>query len=99
MHDLLELLSPRLRLRRLRPGDEAAVCAYRSMPDVARFQSWESFTPRDAACLNAEQRLTTPGAAGTWLQLAMILAETGAVIGDCGIHFLPDDHQQVELGV
>jgi hypothetical protein len=27
--------------------------AYRSLPEVARFQSWESFTPDDAATLIA----------------------------------------------
>lgn len=94
-----ELLSPRLRLRRLRVGDEPAVYAYRSMPEVARFQSWEPFTPEEAASLVAEQERTSPGEAGTWLQLALTILETGQVIGDCGVHFLPDDDRQVELGI
>jgi RimJ/RimL family protein N-acetyltransferase len=29
----------------------------------------------------------------------MMSPETDEVIGDCGIHFLPDDDRQVELGV
>ena len=36
-----ELRSPRLLLRRLRRDDVAALCAYRSLPEVARYQSWE----------------------------------------------------------
>ena len=98
MDEPLELVSPKLCLRRLRPGDAAAITTYRSMPDVARFQSWDSFTPQDAARLVAAQERTTPDTPGTWLQLALVL-ESGDVIGDCGIHFLQSDRQQVELGI
>ena len=99
MNAAFELLSPRLRLRRLRPDDAAAICAYRSLPDVARFQSWESFTPDDAARLIADQDRTAPNTPGTWLQLALTTVEDGTIIGDCGIHFLTGDERQVELGV
>jgi len=94
-----ELLSPRLRLRRLRPDDAAAICAYRSLPDVARFQSWTSFTPDDAARLIADQGRTAPNTPGTWLQLALTTLEEGTIVGDCGIHFLAEDARQVELGI
>ena len=99
MDESLKLLSPRLCLRRLRPGDAAAVSAYRSMPDVARFQSWDSFSPQDAAQLIASQQHTAANTPGTWLQLAVQTLESDDVIGDCGIHFLPDDDRQVELGI
>jgi hypothetical protein len=46
-----ELRSPRLVLRRLRRDDLAALCAYRSLPEVARYQAWESFGPEEAARL------------------------------------------------
>jgi len=94
-----ELLSPRLRLRRLRPDDAAAICAYRSLPEVARFQSWTSFTPDDAARLINDQSGITPNTPGTWLQLALTTLEEGTIIGDCGIHFLAEDARQVELGI
>ena len=99
MNAPFEMLSPRLRLRRLRPDDAAAICAYRSLPDVARFQSWTSFTPDDAARLIDEQERTAPDTPGTWLQLALTTLEAGTIVGDCGIHFLADDERQVELGV
>jgi RimJ/RimL family protein N-acetyltransferase len=95
----LELLSPRLRLRRLHPGDAAALCAYRSVQSVARFQSWDSFGPQDAAGLIASQQRTAPGTPGTWLQLALTLSGSGDVIGDCGIHFVGGEDRQVELGI
>jgi RimJ/RimL family protein N-acetyltransferase len=94
-----ELLSPRLRLRRLRPDDAAAICGYRSLPDVARFQSWASFTSDDAARLIANQDRTAPDTPGTWLQLALTTLEGGTIVGDCGVHFLADDERQVELGI
>ena len=56
VNEMVELLSPRLRLRRLRQGDAAAVCAYRALPEVARFQSWESYALADAAELIAASR-------------------------------------------
>jgi RimJ/RimL family protein N-acetyltransferase len=95
----LELISPRLRLRRLGADDAAAICAYRSLPEVARFQSWESFGSEDAARLIAAQEGAPPNTPGTWLQLALTTLESGEIVGDCGIHFLADDDRQVELGV
>lgn len=93
----LELHSPRLHLRRLRAEDAPAIIAYRSLPEVARFQSWESFGPSDAARLIEEQATVAPNTPGTWLQLALV--ESKEVVGDCGIHFREDDPRQVELGI
>ena len=97
--DVPELRSPRLRLRRLRPGDEAALCAYRGLPEVARFQSWETFGPDDAARLIAGQERTTSVAPGTWIQFGLTLIESGELVGDCGVHFPAGDERQVELGI
>jgi RimJ/RimL family protein N-acetyltransferase len=95
----LELPSSRLCLRRLRPGDATAICAYRGLAEVARFQSWESFGLSDAKQLIADQADVVPDTPGTWLQLALVTVESAAVIGDCGIHFRADDPRQVELGI
>jgi len=99
VNDVVELLSPRLRLRRLRQGDAQALCAYRALPEVARFQSWESYGLADAAELIAGQERTPSDATGSWLQLGLTLAESGELVGDCGIHFPPGDDRQVELGI
>jgi RimJ/RimL family protein N-acetyltransferase len=99
MSESLMLVSPRLVLRPLRLEDAGAIVAYRSLPAVARFQSWESFGPDEAAQLVADQARVAPNTAGTWLQLALVLSESELVIGDCGIHFRGDDPRQVELGI
>jgi RimJ/RimL family protein N-acetyltransferase len=88
-----------LLLRPLRSEDAGLIAAYRSLPEVARFQSWDSFGPADAARLIADQSGVVPGTPGTWLQLAVVLSESATVVGDCGIHFRLDDSQQVELGI
>jgi RimJ/RimL family protein N-acetyltransferase len=95
----LVLRTPRLLLRRLGADDVAPLAAYRSIPEVARFQSWESFDLADAARLVAEQARVVPDTPGTWLQLALVHSTSAALIGDCGIHFLGDDPRQVELGI
>jgi RimJ/RimL family protein N-acetyltransferase len=81
------------------PDDAQAICGYRSLPEVARFQSWTAFTPADAARLIAEQGQVVPNTPGTWLQLVLTSLENGTIIGDCGIHFLAADVHQVELGI
>lgn len=100
MDDAIELRSPRLCLRRLDQGDAAAVCAYRALPEVARFQSWEpSYCLADAAEMIARQERTRLGVPDSWLQLGVTLAESGELIGDCGIHFPAANDRQVELGI
>lgn len=93
------LSSSRLILRRLERGDAAAICEYRSLPEVARYQSWESFGPDDAARLIEGQREIEPSIPGTWLQLAIVEKATGVLVGDCGLHCRKDDPRQMELGV
>jgi RimJ/RimL family protein N-acetyltransferase len=99
MSTFTELRSPRLALRKLRAGDAAALCAYRERPEVARYQSWETFTRADAEQLIAEQAPVEPDTPGTWLQLAVVETASGTMIGDCGLHFRADDPRQLEVGI
>jgi hypothetical protein len=62
----LELKSHRLCLKRVRTEDASFIASYRSLPEVARFQSWESFALDDAASLIAGQVGVTPNTPGTW---------------------------------
>ena len=95
----IELRSPRLLLRRLENDDLAALCAYRSLPDVARFQDWDSFSLQDGVRLIAEQSSQEENVSGTWLQLAIVRQDNGEMIGDCGMHFRREDVSQMELGI
>ena len=94
-----QLRSPRLVLRRLRGDDVAALCGYRGLSEVARYQSWETFGPEDAARLIDGQSGLEPDVPGTWLQLAIVVAATGIMVGDCRMHFRADDPRQVEVGI
>ena len=76
----------RLVLRRFELTDAAALAAYRSIAEIAKFQSWDA----PYALLDAEELITsaisTPlGAQNEWLQIAVELTETGQLIGDCAL--------------
>ena len=94
-----QLRSSRLLLRRLRDDDAEALCGYRGLSEVARYQSWETFGPEDAARLIDGQSGMEPDVPGTWLQLAIVVSATGVMVGDCGMHFRADDPRQVEVGI
>ena len=93
------LSTPRLLLRRLQCGDADSLCSYRSLPEVARYQSWESFGPNDAARLIESQSHLEPGVPGTWFQVAMVERSTESMVGDCGLHCRQDDPLQMEFGI
>lgn len=86
-------------MRRLHRDDIAALCSYRSLPEVARYQSWESFDPEDAARLIDQQRGMEPNIPGTWFQLAIVEAATNRMVGDCGLHCRRDEPGQMEIGI
>ena len=94
-----QLRSARLILRRLLPADAAALCAYRSLPEVARYQYWDSFGPEDAARLIADQATAQFNRPGNWVQLALIQTATGCLIGDCGLHCRAENARQMEFGI
>ena len=88
-----------VRLRRVGVGDAARIAAYRSDPEVARYQSWTTYTLADAERLCGGQRGVEMNTPGTWVQLAIVLASTGEMIGDCGLHFFEHDSTEIEIGI
>ncbi|MDY7095808.1 MAG: GNAT family protein [Acidobacteriota bacterium] len=93
------LRTDRLELSRLRESDAAAIYAYRSLPEVARFQSWEPASEDNVRELIAEATTIPFHHAGTRFQFALRLLATGEVIGDLGIHFPADQPHQAEVGI
>lgn len=94
-----ELVSDRLTLRRFQLTDLAAFVSYRSDPQVARFQSWDS--PYPAA--EGERMITRllcqyPDTAGQWFQYAVALRSTKELIGDCAARTDAGDPRQAEIG-
>lgn len=95
--DLLPRNAGRTLLRRLSADDLINFQAYRSDPDIARYQGWETTSDSEArAFLEAagEDRLLQ---AGAWCQIGIAAPPDTALIGDIGI-CLSKDGTEAEIG-
>jgi RimJ/RimL family protein N-acetyltransferase len=85
----LPFTTARLRLRAFAPGDAAAFSAYRSDPDVARYQSWQTPYALDraerfiAGLAGVDRPLP-----GEWLQIAA--EHEGVLVGDIAVQLDAD---------
>lgn len=86
----------RLRLRPFAIADLEAFTAYRNDPEVAKYQSWESYSIEQAHSLYAGS-CHDFNVADSWYQLAIADIDSDALLGDCAINF-KDDGEQVEIG-
>jgi RimJ/RimL family protein N-acetyltransferase len=94
-----DIVTERLVLRDLRDGDAQTMFAYRSDPEIIRYQGWEPESFGDVRAFIASLALDEPYAPGSWRQLAITLRDTGEQIGDCGIHIPGDKPEQAEFGI
>ncbi len=94
-----KLMTSRLVLRPLRLSDSAAVFAYRSDPEVARFQMWEPEAEGEVRSFIENLQELAIDTPGTWYQLAITLKKSGVLIGDCGLHFPLEEPKQMEVGI
>jgi RimJ/RimL family protein N-acetyltransferase len=69
---------------------------YRSIEDVARYQSWESYTYQDAVKFFESMDYADFGLDDSWFQLAISKQDSNELVGDIAIHFI--DEHQVEIG-
>ena len=89
----------RLTLRQLQPGDAGPVFAYRSLPQVKRYQLWDPASEAEVG-LFIERLLAVPfRAEDSWFQFAILLSSSDMLIGDCGIHFVAGRTGVVEIGI
>ena len=92
------LETPRLILRPFEERDILPFSAYRSDPEVARYQGWSTpFLPAEAARFVAGMIQTRPGTPGEWYQVAIELKADGDMIGDCAF-CVSADGRQAEIG-
>lgn len=98
MANFTTIETSRLRLRRFTDADLALFMAYRNDPEVARYQSWEGISEREAHAFLQEQREIQPGVPGQWFQIAIELKETGMLVGDCALKVEEYDERQAEIG-
>lgn len=87
----------RLVLRAFTPADAPALAAYRSDPEVSRYQSWEAPVPMEEA-----ERLAATFSAGDprdpgWFQYAVERRLAPGLVGDLGV-CRSEDGRQAELG-
>jgi RimJ/RimL family protein N-acetyltransferase len=87
----------RLVLRRFRASDAETLAAYRSDPEVARYQSWTAPVPLEQArVIVAELAAGDPDRPG-WFQYAVERTEDRIHIGDVGVD-LHENRRQAEIG-
>jgi aminoglycoside 6'-N-acetyltransferase len=78
------LVTRRLVLRRSRPEDAEAISAYRSHPDVHRYQGWDATDPGRIRAELDEMGRRLPGERG-WVQFTVEEREGGRLVGDVGL--------------
>lgn len=91
------LETARLGLRRFGAGDAAVLAAYRSVPEVARYQGWEA-----PVRLGTAVRLVRDWAAAApeepgWFQYAVELRADRTLVGDIGVK-LDESLRLAEIG-
>ncbi len=94
-----EIAGERVTLRRFKLSDLMPFVAYRSDPQVARYQSWDAPYPlAHGERLIKAMRRQHPDTPGQWFQFAVTLTSTGELIGDCGAKADAADPRQAEVG-
>lgn len=100
MAGILLLETPRLIMRPFNERDIPVFSAYRSDPNVARYQGWNAPYSLDlAAAFVAGMQTAQPGTPGEWYQLAIEVKASGEMIGDGAFHLLKEDIRQAEIGL
>jgi RimJ/RimL family protein N-acetyltransferase len=91
------IATERLVLRRFRPSDATTLSAYRSDPDVARYQSWTAPYPLEKARATVASLAVGDPERPGWFQYAIELTADRAHIGDIGVD-LHENRMQAEIG-
>ena len=88
------LKTDRLILRPFRATDLTTFAEYRSDPEVARFQSWDTpYTIEQANAFFEQMRLAKPGIAGEWYQFAIERKHQKGLIGDCALYVFSNAYE------
>ncbi len=93
------LETARLVLRPFQAGDLDELHAFHSLPEVARFLYWEARDREQVRdVLDAKLSQTALEEEGQSLALAVVLRETGVVVGEVSLLWLSRRHRQGEIG-
>jgi RimJ/RimL family protein N-acetyltransferase len=93
------IVTERLHLRPYTAEDFDALYAIQSRPEVARYLYWDA-RDRDEVrqALEAKAQCSVLGDEGGSLQLAVVLPESGTLIGDALLMWTSRQHRQGEIG-
>lgn len=95
----LILHTERLLIRNLGLSDLAAFHAYRSNPEVTKYQGFDVFSLQQAEDFIREHADKTFGRAGEWVQYGIENKTTGRFIGDCAVKLDGSDTRLAEIGI
>ncbi|MGH1373007.1 GNAT family N-acetyltransferase [Planktotalea sp.] len=90
--------SERLCLRRLAATDIEEFIAYRSDPEVAKFQGWEAMDRARAAGFLSHMENAPLLKPDSWTQLGLARTSDQHLLGDLGVHIALDG-SEAELGI
>ncbi|HET6712816.1 MAG TPA: GNAT family N-acetyltransferase [Actinomycetota bacterium] len=97
-NDFEPIVTERLVLRRSHAGDAPAISAYRSDPEVHRYQGWER-TDHDGVREEIEAMASrAPGEPGGWVQFSVEERDTGRLVGDVGLSPAEDEPSVIKVG-
>lgn len=79
--------------------DQIAFHAYRTDPEVARYQSWDSpYSQEEAEAFIAEMLACHPDTPGEWYQFAVALKADDRLIGDVALRIGDNEPDEAEVG-
>jgi RimJ/RimL family protein N-acetyltransferase len=95
--DFQPIVTERLVLRRSKPGDAASISAYRSDPDVSRYQGWRR---TDRRWIRKEIETMAPRRPGEpgWVQLSVEERGSGFLVGDVGLNPADGEPGVIKIG-
>ncbi len=86
-----KLKTERLIIRRLTGKDSETISLYRSIPEVAEFQSWDNYSLEESKKLINESLSSDPSIASMWFQFGIEELNSGKLIGDIGFFNQDED--------
>ncbi|MGD3110097.1 GNAT family N-acetyltransferase [Streptomyces sp. YGL11-2] len=93
------LRTERLDLRPVRHDDFAAIHAYQRLPEVCRYLYWGPLDEAGSrASVAAKAARSTLRESGDVLQIAVVLRETGTLVGDLTFVYTSREHRQGGIG-
>ena len=88
----------RLLIKRIEINDSKKMYAYRSLPEVYKYQAWRPESTVEVSEFVQKINTTKFNVSDSWFQLGIYIKTTKQLIGDIGLHFLLPDNQQTETG-